>query len=100
MRGSPWPIIECEITFLTETEGGRQSPPLLNGYRPHFVVGDPNQREAIRGRHHLTEDYLGVLFLLETLSEERCKPQLGMAAGQVQMSEDFDAPLPEFEKYR
>lgn len=28
------------------------------------------------------------------------RPQLGTAAGQVRMSEDFDAPLSEFEEYR
>ena len=44
--------IEAEITFLSEEQGGRHQPPVLNTpslYRPHLVVGDG--------------DYLGVMFL-------------------------------------
>jgi len=44
------PRIEAEVTFLLESEGGRKEPPqLLSGgqYRPHLVIGDPNQRQAV-----------------------------------------------------
>ena len=33
-----------------------------NHYRPHLVVGDPSQREAIREGNHIIEEYLGVTF--------------------------------------
>jgi hypothetical protein len=78
------PRIECEVTFLTQEEGGRSSanPPLLseNFYRPHLVVGDPSQRQAkitgrmmpveyadgTRGEHwtdkYIDEEMLGVAF--------------------------------------
>jgi hypothetical protein len=42
--------MECEVTFLSKDEGGRQTGlPHLSGnsYRPLLVVGDPNQRKAI-----------------------------------------------------
>ena len=43
--------VEAEITFLSPSEGGRTDPPILlspNGtYRPHIVIGNPNQRKAI-----------------------------------------------------
>ena len=48
------PRMECEVTFLSKDEGGRQTGlPRLSGnsYRPLLVIGDPNQRKAvIRGR--------------------------------------------------
>ncbi len=60
------PHIEAEVTFLPESEGGRKEPPLsLSGgsYRPHIVVGDPNQRQAITVGNVSQETYLGVAFL-------------------------------------
>jgi len=59
-------MVEADLTFRTESEGGRTIPPgVLSGlqYRPHIVVGDPNQREAIVGADRvITEEYLGVAF--------------------------------------
>lgn len=48
------PRIECCLTFLATSEGGRSSPlppGALSGntYRPHLVVGDQTQRHAIEG---------------------------------------------------
>jgi translation elongation factor EF-Tu-like GTPase len=60
------PRIEAEVTFLPESEGGRKEPPqLLSGgqYRPHLVVGDPNQRQAVTIRNEIQETYLGVAFV-------------------------------------
>ena len=33
-----------------------------DSYRPHIVIGDPSQREAIQDGNRLTEEYLGVTF--------------------------------------
>lgn len=59
------PTIEASVTFLSLEEGGRAHPALNDQrYRPHLVVGDPDQRKAITaddGRT-LTEDYLGICF--------------------------------------
>ena len=61
------PVIECEITFLSEREGGRKrfGNGMLSGYqyRPHLVVGDINQRKAILDENKFgMEEYLGVAF--------------------------------------
>jgi translation elongation factor EF-Tu-like GTPase len=59
------PSITAEVTFLTKAEGGRNNPP-SNGsvYRPHLVVGNPNQREALYEPNTRIgiEEYLGVSF--------------------------------------
>jgi hypothetical protein len=66
---SKLPRIEAEVTFLSEFEGGRAVPPLSlsadkhGSYRPHIVVGDPNQRHAIIKGNEIQEEYLGVAFL-------------------------------------
>lgn len=61
------PVVDCEIIFLSEQEGGRK----LFGkrmlfdyqYRPHLVVGDINQRKAILDECNFSmEEYLGVAF--------------------------------------
>ena len=43
--------VECEVTFLSKSEEGwgKTVKPILDGnwYRPHLVIGDPNQRKAI-----------------------------------------------------
>ena len=58
--------IEAALTFLQPSEGGRpQLNMRLSGlvYRPHIVIGDPAQREAVVGPGHvLLETYLGVAF--------------------------------------
>jgi len=59
------PEIEAEVTFLTPEEGGRRKPLDLSAglYRPHVVIGDPNQRRAvIRDGNFIDEEYLGVQF--------------------------------------
>jgi translation elongation factor EF-Tu-like GTPase len=61
--------IECCVTFLTAEEGGRTHPlgyGVLSNYRyrPHFVVGDPKQREAKLEKNVIQEEYLGVAFIL------------------------------------
>jgi len=59
--------IQANVTFLGDREGGRNTPLSLSSpesYRPHLVVGDPNQRMAIvREDNANTEQYLGVCFL-------------------------------------
>ncbi len=63
------PTIECSVTFLPECEGGRRyafpNGSLSGcGYRPHLVVGDPQQRKAIVDENNVgQEEYLGVAFL-------------------------------------
>ena len=60
------PLVEAEVTFIPESEGGRRTPPLLvfvgGSYRPHIVVGDPNQRRAVLVGNEIQEAYLGILF--------------------------------------
>jgi len=60
------PLVEAEITFIPELEGGRATPPLLvwsdGSYRPHIVIGDPNQRRAVMVGNEIQETYLGILF--------------------------------------
>jgi len=63
------PTIECLVSFLPESEGGRRYA-FPDGwlsssrYRPHLVVGDPQQRTAIVDDNNVgQEEYLGVAFL-------------------------------------
>jgi hypothetical protein len=64
------PRIECLITFIQASEGGRSHPfseEALSGdvYRPHLVIGDPSQRHPLLAEgNRLTEEYLGVAFHL------------------------------------
>jgi hypothetical protein len=66
--GHGLPLVECSVTFLTPKDGGRDhplGPDALSGnrYRPHIVIGDPNQRHAITNDHGLSaEEYVGVAF--------------------------------------
>lgn len=60
------PRITAQITFLSASEGGRETLPndFLGGdYRPHVVVGDPNQRKGIFVNNVAKEKYLGVAFV-------------------------------------
>ena len=60
------PRIKAQITFLPASEGGRETLPTdFSGgqYRPHLVVGDPNQRKAVFVNNVAQEDYLGVAFV-------------------------------------
>ncbi len=63
-----WPHLQLEVTFLSTSEGGRDTPPPQIGrapgkYRPHIVIGDPNQRKAIVVGNEIRETYLGVIFV-------------------------------------
>ena len=60
------PRIEAQITFLPTSEGGRTKLPtdFSDGkYRPHVVVGDPNQRKALLVNNVAQETCLGVAFV-------------------------------------
>jgi hypothetical protein len=67
METSPWAHIKAEITFLPPSEGGRTKPPILvsetGTYRPHIVIGDPQQRVAIVAGREIRETYLGIVFV-------------------------------------
>lgn len=62
------PLVECSVTFLTPNEGGRDVafiPGALSGnrYRPHIVIGDPNQRHVVKDeRGWAAEEYIGIAF--------------------------------------
>jgi hypothetical protein len=60
------PLVEAEITFIPESEGGRSTPPSLvwssGSYRPHIVIGDPSQRRAVMVGSEIQETYLGIVF--------------------------------------
>jgi len=66
---SKYPRIKAEVTFLPESEGGRTIPPNCpsaqgnSSYRPHIVIGDPNQRQAVIRGNEIQEAYLGVVLL-------------------------------------
>jgi hypothetical protein len=53
--------------YFPPTQGGRTTPPVLvseNGtYRPHIVIGDPMQRNAITVDNEIREAYLGLVFV-------------------------------------
>jgi len=74
--------IEAEVTFLPESEGGRTTPPgsltatKHGSYRPHIVIGDPNQRQAVVVGNEIQETYLGVAFLSGSDKVEFNKPYL------------------------
>ena len=59
------PRVRVRLTLLTKDEGGQDTPVYDNsGYRPHIVIGNPDQRKPVigeQGEH--TENYLGVCFL-------------------------------------
>ncbi len=64
-------FINTQLTLLSPNEGGRSTPLFAcaygESYRPHIVLGDPNQRKAIvverdGVRNWIEEEYLGVAF--------------------------------------
>ena len=61
-------FIEVELTLLSKEEGGREYPLFLDNeeafYRPHIVIGDPNQREPTfkQNSKFIDEEYLAVQF--------------------------------------
>ena len=59
------PRIQARVTLLTPQEGGRSKPSFdFQQYRPHIVIGNPSQREALVSSdgHSLVEEYLGIRF--------------------------------------
>jgi translation elongation factor EF-Tu-like GTPase len=79
------PRIEAEVTFLPASEGGRKEPPThLSGgaYRPHLVVADSNQSQAITIENEIQEAYLGVAFLS---APEKVEPGESFSAELVLM---------------
>lgn len=65
MTDRDFPTIDARVTFLTTKDGGRTVPAFDDRrYRPHIVIGDPNQREAHYDDQGKGADrYLGVVFL-------------------------------------
>jgi len=59
-------MVEADLTFRPESDGGRTIPPgVLTGlqYRPHIVIGDPTHQETLVGPNRVArEEYLGVAF--------------------------------------
>ena len=70
--------LKVKVKFFSETNGGRKLLPenllSVGTYRPHFVVGDPEQRKAIIDKNNTCyENYLGVAFISQqgTLKVEK-----------------------------
>lgn len=94
MSSPDLPLIDCEVTFLPKA---RPFVPTLNGdgYRPHLVVGDPDQREPIlttrtikvegadgikrlqTSNNWIDEEYLGVAFHSGPAAAEMSEAALG-----------------------
>jgi len=67
----------AEITFIPKSEGGRSTPPILDSdceYRPHIVLGDPNQRKPILQGNEIIETYIGIAFRSHQHDVEFNKP--------------------------
>ena len=73
-------MLEAEITFLLESEGGRR--PLPEGvsrtwrYRPHLVLDDANPHKPISEGHRPAETRCGVVFIDGPNHIEFGKPQI------------------------
>lgn len=59
------PALTAEIVFLTPEEGGRSTPPMLDGsYMPHIVMQERRVRQAVLDSDGVSrEDYQGVRFI-------------------------------------
>jgi hypothetical protein len=62
--------LNVRVKFFSAANGGREQLPqdLLSSqiYRPHLVVGDPNQRRTlVNEKNEITEPYLGVTFVAQ-----------------------------------
>ncbi len=62
--------LKVRVKFFSERNGGREKLPqdLLSSrsYRPHLVVGNPNQKRALlTNRTEVPEGYLGVVFVAQ-----------------------------------
>jgi hypothetical protein len=59
--------LKVKVKFFSEECGGRQQLPedllSIGTYRPHFVVGDPEQKPVIVDKHNKSQEcYLGIAF--------------------------------------
>jgi hypothetical protein len=62
------PTVRASLTLLPELERGRNT--LWRAYRPHIVIGPPEQRKAKMEGNTCVERYQGVLVLDEFLQIE------------------------------
>lgn len=62
------PTIRASLTLLPELERGRNT--LWRAYRPHIVIGPPDQRQAKREGNTCVERYQGVVIMDEYLKIE------------------------------
>jgi hypothetical protein len=62
------PTIRASLTLLPELDRGRNT--LWHAYRPHIVIGPPDQRQARIEGNTLVERYQGVMLLDEYLRIE------------------------------
>ena len=62
------PTIRASLTLLPDLERGRNT--LWRGYRPHIVIGRPDQRKAKMEGNTIVERYQGVVFMDEYLTIE------------------------------
>lgn len=56
-------------------------------------------REAAQGEEVAIADPDGISVLLVPLIPRNAPPKFGSAQGQIQMADDFDAPLEDFSPY-
>ncbi|MEM1269081.1 MAG: type II toxin-antitoxin system prevent-host-death family antitoxin [Bacteroidota bacterium] len=73
---------------------------------PHRVSADEAKRrlgeliaEAARGEDVVITSGDGSSFRLVPVSSAHARPRFGSAAGLVDLSDDFDAPIPGFDEY-
>ena len=88
--------IEAEVTFLSKSEGGRETTPFLSDchYRPHIVIGNPNQRKAVIIGNEIQETYLGVAFLSSPKEVEFNKSFLAELVLMVYPHPAYEAVIP------
>ena len=91
-------MIEVELTFRPESEGGRYIPDgILSGftYRPHIVIGSPTQQHAvIADGNRLTETYLGVAFSAGPQHVELGQPCIAQAILAYWPAPEYSAVVP------
>ncbi len=88
--------IEAEVTFLPKSEGARTAVPQLTNcyYRPHIVIGDPEQRRPIVSGNRIQEKYLSVCFLSGPPSAELGQKLMTEMALIYWPHPDYDAVIP------
>jgi hypothetical protein len=88
--------IKAKITLLSKDDGGRETIPILSEciYRPHIVLGNPNQRRAIVVGNEIQEIYLGVAFLSSPKDIEFNKPFLTEMVLMYYPDTSYDSVIP------